>query len=321
MIYRGFSSIEKKADPNQPELSRATITMSTPDRSGDIVVASGIDLTDYNHNKIVLFQHGRDIRLGNRPIGKAHDLEIKRNKIDAEWEWDIEDPEVALLKHKWDADFLKGVSIGFIPKKVEEIPMSDEEKKDRWFPPLKFLESSLLEFSVVSIPMHQNALKKRSVEELHALTHYIPSLRSFDENDDTVKQFLVKLNAIEHIVQSLHETRTAFTMFPACEHYELLCATCVEKKQYDQEHMIREYNPDEESLQEYVEYLFQKGVSKIDAAERLKTCAMRDVLPALDTVFHNRTPDISSEDIAKAQTEQTECISYIDALLKQMQEL
>ena len=203
MLYNEWFSVEKEVS-NQEDISKGIITASSPDRLGDVVVPLGIDLTNYNKNNIVLYAHGRDARIGTRPIGQTIDLDVTQTKITASWRWDMNDPDAVTIKNKWDADFIKGLSIGFLPIEVEEIKLSEDERKKYggFFGPFKYVKSSLLEYSVVGIPMHPKALKVKSIEELEYLSNFVPSLKDVLHKTSAYDAFMIKLNALETLITS-----------------------------------------------------------------------------------------------------------------------
>ncbi len=119
------------------------------DRAGEIVVQSGIDVSNYQKNPIVLWQH--DV---NMPVGRA-DIGIMDGKVSA-----LVDFAPAGVSAKADeicglvkSGIINGVSIGFNP--IETAPMDPGNPKKG---PQKYLRCELAEFSFVSVPANPNAL-------------------------------------------------------------------------------------------------------------------------------------------------------------------
>lgn len=146
-VFRQFFAAEltKAADGGDgPKVYKAVITAKSADRMGDVVDPARLDLRAYRRNPVVLFSH--DARA---PIGRAGRIERTDDKISAEFTLAGTDKgrEVAQLI---DDGVLSGVSIGF---RATEKPTWNDERRG-----LDFGATELLEFSVVSIPAHADAL-------------------------------------------------------------------------------------------------------------------------------------------------------------------
>jgi len=130
---------------------RHVISDETLDRHGDIVISKGWDLEDYLKNPVILWAH--DHR--TMPIGKCTSIEVKRKRLIAEGDY----PSASVYEFGNTAfrlaalDYIRGVSVGFMPKKYE---LLDEE--DPWGG-VKMLEQTLWEYSVVPVPANPNALR------------------------------------------------------------------------------------------------------------------------------------------------------------------
>ena len=157
-----------KAVDGKPGVYEAWISTESVDRDGDIVVASGADITNFEKNPVVLFGH----RYGdpNAVVGKAESIDIVEGKgIKARWSFASDLSEnAALVERLWAGEFLNATSIGFRILEYEnmEEQVEDDNGDTRtivtgW----KFLEWELLEFSVVPVPANQEALR-REFEEL-----------------------------------------------------------------------------------------------------------------------------------------------------------
>lgn len=153
---RQLAAIERrewtaKAEAPAENRGRARISAETTDRMGDVVVAEGAQIENYLKNPVVLYAH--DSR--SLPVGRATDLSIVKGEgVDAEWEW-APHPEAQVVRSLWEGGFLNATSIGFRPLTYEELEADD----NAWWPPLKFLEWELLEFSIVPVPANQDALR------------------------------------------------------------------------------------------------------------------------------------------------------------------
>jgi HK97 family phage prohead protease len=122
---------------------------ATPDRIGDVVVQSGIDLTRYRSNPVVLWGHDSDMPVARAPTIGVQDGVLRATAqfppagADADSDW-----VYGKIKNR----LINAVSIGFIPKSWEPV-----DPKSPW-DGYRFDESELLEFSFVSLPMNAEAL-------------------------------------------------------------------------------------------------------------------------------------------------------------------
>lgn len=112
------------------------------DRVGDVIKMSGVDLTNYKKNPVILFNHDYD-----KIIGKALDVSI----VDSKLVFKIQFADTSLgkevyylLKH----GYMNASSIGFVGKEYEP---ND-------FGGLTFTKVEILELSIVSVPCNPNAL-------------------------------------------------------------------------------------------------------------------------------------------------------------------
>ena len=133
-----------------------TISKEVVDRDGDILRASGCDLTNYLKNKVFLgFHNSRDF-----PLGKTEDIWIEADRVKAIVYFPtVEElptnPEQASEKakltdfcyHCYKTGMLNAVSVGFIP--LEWTETKDGYDITKW---------ELLEFSAVAVPANQDAI-------------------------------------------------------------------------------------------------------------------------------------------------------------------
>ena len=150
-----------------------TISKEVVDRDGDILRASGCDLTNYLKNKVFLgFHNSRDF-----PLGKTEDIWIEADRVKAivyfpTVEELSTDPTQASEKaklvdfcyHCYKNGMLNAVSVGFIPLEWTETKTGYDVTK--W---------ELLEFSAVAVPANQDAIAE--------------AVKSFGE--DFTKSFIV----------------------------------------------------------------------------------------------------------------------------------
>lgn len=163
----------------------AWVTTDDIDREGEVVLPDGLDLTSYQTNPVVLWNHD-----GAAPIGKAQWIKRAGNGIKAKTvyasrpdthvgEW-LPDTIFSLVQQ----GVLKGRSIGFLP--LEMVSPSQEHIKANptWEKANAIITKSMLfEYSVVSIPCNGAALleavsKGMKTDTLRSLGLSVPATRS-----------------------------------------------------------------------------------------------------------------------------------------------
>jgi Escherichia/Staphylococcus phage prohead protease len=130
---------------------QVTVICSTgePDRMGDIIIQSGIDLNAYRKNPVVLWGHSYDV-----PIARAIDIDVKSGKLQATVQFPPEgdDEDSDWVYGKIKAGIVNATSVGVIPRDYEPI-----DRHQPWLG-MKFKKSELLEFSFVSVPANAGCL-------------------------------------------------------------------------------------------------------------------------------------------------------------------
>ena len=142
------------------------ITEESPDRLGDIVLASGMDDSHFQLNPIVTLNHAYD----QPPVGrslwqrKARDGALNGVKAKAHYPphpagWTLSDwpPDLAFELVK--AGLLRGKSIGFIPLKLRT-PTPEEIQKNPALSQVRYIieEWLLAEYACCYLPMQPNAV-------------------------------------------------------------------------------------------------------------------------------------------------------------------
>lgn len=153
--------IVKGVDMNQ-RLLHMTGTAEVKDRDGDIVVANGVDLSNYLKNPVFLWSH---VYSGpaSVPLGKAIKV-IKRknpNRVDFTIQFSSMglNPFADMVLALYNEGIINASSIGFIPREWEKL---DEEGKDGdmlYWRGRKFTKTELLELSGCAVPANPAALQ------------------------------------------------------------------------------------------------------------------------------------------------------------------
>lgn len=162
--------------PNSRQV-RVICSTESVDRMGDIIVQSGIDLTAYKKNPVVLWGHNPD-----SPIARAVDIGLSGGKLQATVEFPEEskDAEADRYYGKIKAGLVNAASVGFVPTEWEAI-----DPKEPWGG-AKFTKSELLEFSFVSIPANKDCLiVGRSMFVGERGPEIIEGKRAFDPRGET----------------------------------------------------------------------------------------------------------------------------------------
>lgn len=142
--------VEAKADAAKTRRLSFSISSGTEDRQQDVVNVDGWDLANFQKNPVVLWAHNyRQI-----PVGRSVKLWKHAGKLKSETEFtpvgmDAFNDTVFSLYHQ---GFLKATSVGFRPLKWD---FSKDEKRPYG---VDFKEQELLEYSMVPVPAHPDAL-------------------------------------------------------------------------------------------------------------------------------------------------------------------
>ena len=128
----------------------AVISRETADRMGDEILVSGWQLKNYRKNPVV--QPFHDYRA--LPVGRSIEEWVKGNRLMGRPQF-ASYPEAEKIYSLYRDKYLKGFSVGFVALKSEPI---EQEKEKMFSQATRFLKHELLEYSVVPIPAHQDAL-------------------------------------------------------------------------------------------------------------------------------------------------------------------
>jgi HK97 family phage prohead protease len=120
---------------------------ATPDRMGDVIEAEGWDVANFKRNPIALFNHN-----ANFPIGKWINLRTANGELRSRLQLAPKgtSPRIDEIRALVDADILRAVSVGFLPRESEPLTKGGGG--------LRFKRTELVECSLVSIPANPNAL-------------------------------------------------------------------------------------------------------------------------------------------------------------------
>ncbi len=147
-----------RADPASRTLSidsakmriRSVITTGEPDRSGDVVVPTGLrNLEEFLLNPVVLWAHNRT---QFPPIGVCEWIDVQPRRIVAETRFAEGVPFAEDIFRLYEQGILRGWSVGFVPVKANRLAAAHGRSA------LWVSEWHLLEYSAVPIPENPQAL-------------------------------------------------------------------------------------------------------------------------------------------------------------------
>lgn len=128
---------------------RSVISTIDPDRSGDVVVPTGLrNVDEYLMNPVVLWAHNR---AGIPPIGMCAWVDVQPTRVVAETRFAQGVPFAEDVFKLYDQKILRGWSIGFIPRRATRRPTSSGTA-------LRVEQWDLLEYSAVPIPENPGAV-------------------------------------------------------------------------------------------------------------------------------------------------------------------
>jgi hypothetical protein len=158
------------------------ISDSSVDRHHDTVNVDGWDTGGYND--IVQLNHGHigfaGVRETTIPVAKSLKTWKYAGKLKSTAMFTPKDvyPFGHMVGQLVDQGYMKGCSVGFIPKAWEE----DPERKDRWgYPAINFKEQELVEYSIVQVGSNRNALVEEGLQDT------IEQALSFEQALDAAK--------------------------------------------------------------------------------------------------------------------------------------
>jgi len=152
----------------------AIISTESIDRDGEVLIAAGMDTTEFDSNPIVFYNHDYA-----QPVGKVSDIRRGRNQIDATIEF-AKRPEgfqgayfPEFVKSLVQQGIVKGVSVGFVPKPGGVRKASKKDREDYGDDVSQvFSKWKLLEVSIAPLPANGQALvtaiQKGAVSPEHA---------------------------------------------------------------------------------------------------------------------------------------------------------
>ncbi len=142
------------------------ISSENPDRSGEIIIQSGIDFGNYNLNGVILWAH----HLDEIPCARCVEHWMETKDGIAKTFMTIQHSETDDSMKVFNAvksGFLKASSIGFISRRSEKISQKGKNRPSIFGEPLRHLEIELIEVSICSVGMSADALVQMNIGGLN----------------------------------------------------------------------------------------------------------------------------------------------------------
>lgn len=138
----------------------ATITTESIDRDGEVLIAQGMDSTEFEANPVVFYNHDYE-----QPVGRITDLRRGKGFIDATIEF-AKRPEgfqgsyfPEFVESLVEQGIVKGISVGFVPKPGGVRKASNKDREDYGDQVRQvYSKWKLLEVSVAPLPANGEAL-------------------------------------------------------------------------------------------------------------------------------------------------------------------
>lgn len=152
-VYKGYIVENVKVVDLANRQVEWTISTGMVDRDQDTIAVAGWQLENFRKNPVVLWAHSSR----QPPVGRAPEVEIKGKRLRSVSEFTPAgvSPFNDMIFNMVVLDFLRAVSVGFLPMEFERAP----EDSGRGFG-FDFLKQDLLEYSVVPVPANPEALRR-----------------------------------------------------------------------------------------------------------------------------------------------------------------
>ena len=138
----------------------AVISTETIDRDGEVLIAQGMDSSEYDSNPVVFYNHDYA-----QPVGQVTSLRRGKNRVDATIEF-AKRPEgfqgsyfPEFVESLVDQGIVKGISVGLVPKQGG-VRKASKADKDNYGDEVSQVYSQwkLLEVSIAPLPANGTAL-------------------------------------------------------------------------------------------------------------------------------------------------------------------
>lgn len=144
-----LNGIVKEGTADTPSRTlEVVISTSTRDRQGDVIESAGLDFTNFLRNPVVLWAHDQE----RPPVARVLGVQRTGDEVRARVEF-ADTPFAKEVFSLYSAGFLRAWSIGFLPVRWRQLPVSQGGGR--------YVESAeVVELSAVPVPANPEALTK-----------------------------------------------------------------------------------------------------------------------------------------------------------------
>lgn len=168
------------------------ISTETPDTYGTVFLIDGWDLTRYNSNNVVIYNHHAHSPDPDTGIGTSV-VRIENKQLIARLTLEEGNPIADKVKRKLDNGSLKGASIGAMPHEGRWGNRDAGENSDMIY----FTKHELVEWSVCLVPSNPDALKRSAGEE--SLINSIPKPTETTPRDTSRDDYDARIFKLKYI--------------------------------------------------------------------------------------------------------------------------
>ena len=122
---------------------------------GSRVLTSGIDLTQFRRNPVLLYMHRRGFDGRSTPIGRVENIRTEGDELRGTPVFDLKDPFSAEIGRKWEEGFIRMCSAGLEPVELSNAPEHLLPGQTR----ATVIRSKMVEVSIADIGSNDDALQ------------------------------------------------------------------------------------------------------------------------------------------------------------------
>lgn len=221
---------------------------------GFVVETDGIDLTQFEKNPVMLFEHDP-----SKILGTWKNIRKENKQLLADTEFDMDDPEAVKIARKVEKGILKGASVGLI---ALEFKQKEKEGKNI----IVLSKSVLKEISLTALPANKNALRLYDADGvlLSAEEIRLALNRKFNLNNVNMKQLLINLLGLQADANDSNILEAIKNMQNEIQHLR------VKVKEYENKEKLRLSS----EIKNLIDFAIRQG--KIKEEQRIELQAMAE---------------------------------------------
>lgn len=299
-------AVKQVGDGKDEGVIRFTLTEKKVDRDSEVVLPDGVKLDNFKKNPVVLWAHQSGGWSGEAipPIGKvlARTIDQTEDHLEADVEFDLNDPFAKMIYNKYLNGFLNAGSIGFRAIAFDKEPVLPGQKG------YTITKSELYEFSAVPVPALPTALAKSFTpdelenDKVAKFADFVKDFAKNDNFDNTPEGWIDFINKTDNkadhwVVDDIENTATA-TELPEDQQDMISMATAIveqdktdthEKvKDYIEDSLIQLLNHGAIPFREYEKAAEETSFEYRSAVERIRAWASSDDTGNEETIDWNK---------------------------------